>query len=51
MKTLIVTSWIVASFTGVVPKDGYRVATHVDCNSAPCTVGWTLSGQPRLWLG
>jgi hypothetical protein len=23
------------------------VATHVDCNSAPCTAGWTLSGQPR----
>lgn len=36
------------SFTGVVTKDGYRVATHVDCNSSPCTVGWTLSGQPRL---
>jgi len=35
------------SFTGVVTKDGYRVATHVDCNAAPCTVGWTLSGQPR----
>jgi hypothetical protein len=35
------------SFTGVVTKDGYPVATHVDCNSAPCTVGWTLSGQPR----
>jgi hypothetical protein len=36
------------SFTGVVTKDGYRVATHVDCNSAPCTVGWMLSGQPRM---
>ena len=35
------------SFTGGVTKDGYRVATHVDCNAAPCTVGWTSSGQPR----
>jgi len=35
------------SFTGVVTKDGYRVATHVDCNSAACSVGWLLSGQPR----
>ena len=35
------------SFTGVVTKDGYRVATHVDCNTTTsCTVGWTLSGQP-----
>ncbi len=35
-------------FTGVVTKDGYRVATHVDCNTtASCTVGWTLRGQPR----
>ncbi|HEU0200642.1 MAG TPA: hypothetical protein VFR86_09420, partial [Burkholderiaceae bacterium] len=33
-------------FTGVVTKDRYRVATHVDCNAAPeCTVGWTLSGR------
>lgn len=35
-------------FTGVVTRDGYRVATHVDCNTtSACTVGWTLSGQPR----
>jgi hypothetical protein len=34
-------------FTGVVTKDHYRVATHVDCNVAPdCTVGWTLNGKP-----
>ncbi len=33
-------------FTGVVTKDGYRVATHVDCNAMPCTVGWTLDGKP-----
>ena len=34
-------------FTGVVTKDLYRVATHVDCNAATsdCTVGWTLAGQ------
>jgi hypothetical protein len=35
-------------FTGVVTKDGYPVATHVDCNTTTsCTVGWTLSGKPR----
>jgi hypothetical protein len=34
-------------FTGVVTKDRYRVATHVDCNASPdCTVGWTLKGTP-----
>jgi len=33
-------------FTGVVTKDRYSVATHVDCNSVPdCVVGWTLNGQ------
>jgi hypothetical protein len=35
------------SFTGVVTKDGYRVATHLDCNANPCTVGWTLDGKQR----
>jgi hypothetical protein len=35
-------------FTGVVTKDHYRVATHVDCNAAAsdCTVGWRLEGKP-----
>jgi hypothetical protein len=34
-------------FTGVVTKDQYRVATHVDCNAVhDCTVGWTLNGKP-----
>lgn len=33
-------------FTGVVTRDRYPVATHVDCNSADCTVGWTLNGSP-----
>lgn len=34
-------------FTGVVTKDRYRVATHVDCNAtSECTVGWTLNGRP-----
>jgi hypothetical protein len=32
-------------FTGVVTKDRYSVATHVDCNAfTDCTVGWTLHG-------
>jgi hypothetical protein len=33
------------SFTGVVTTDRYRVATHLDCNANPCTVGWTLDGK------
>lgn len=34
-------------FTGVVTRDRYRVATHVDCNAnSDCTVGWTLNGRP-----
>jgi hypothetical protein len=34
-------------FTGVVTKDRYGVATHVDCTAASsdCTVGWTLNGK------
>jgi hypothetical protein len=35
------------SHTGVVTKDGYKVATHVDCNARPdCVVGWLLAGVP-----
>jgi hypothetical protein len=35
------------SYTGVVTKDGYRVATHVECSaSTSCTVGWRLNGEP-----
>jgi hypothetical protein len=34
------------SFTGVQTKDGYPVATHLDCNASPtCTVGWALNGK------
>lgn len=34
-------------YTGVVTKDGYPVATHVDCDAvAGCKVGWTLDGKP-----
>lgn len=33
-------------FTGVITRDLYRVATHVDCNTTDCTVGWTLNGRP-----
>ena len=33
-------------FTGIVTKDGYPVATHVDCNTSACAVGWTLDGEP-----
>jgi hypothetical protein len=35
-------------YTGVKTSDGYRVATHVDCNAhmADCKVGWQLNGKP-----
>lgn len=33
--------------TGTSTKNGYRVATHGDCNTARCTVGWTFSGKAR----
>lgn len=32
-------------FTDTVTSDGYRVASHGDCNSGRCTVGWTFSGK------
>ncbi len=33
-------------FTGETTADGYAVAAHVDCNSAPgCTVGWIVRGK------
>jgi len=34
-------------FTGVTTRDGYRVATHDDCNRVSCSPGWTLFGKPR----
>ncbi len=33
------------SFTGVVTKDGYRVATHLDCNANPCTARLDIGRQ------
>jgi hypothetical protein len=32
-------------FTGTSTSDGYRIATHGDCASGHCTVGWTFSGK------
>jgi len=34
-------------FSGAVSRDGYRVASHTDCNAAgaACTVGWLLRGK------
>jgi hypothetical protein len=41
------TGFFYVRFTGIVTKDGYRVATHMDCGAeAGCTVGWLLSGKP-----
>jgi len=39
--------FLYVAFTGTVTRDGERVATHVDCNTAPrCTVGWVINGSP-----
>ncbi len=46
LKDHSLSGYFYIGFTGVVTKDGYRVATHVDCNAMPCTVGWTLDGEP-----
>lgn len=32
-------------FTDTVTSDGYRVASHGDCKSGRCTVGWTFAGK------
>ncbi|HET7540586.1 MAG TPA: hypothetical protein VFK05_11965 [Polyangiaceae bacterium] len=32
-------------FTNTVTSDGYRVATHGDCKTGHCTVGWTFSSK------
>lgn len=41
------TGFLYVGFTSVVTSDGYRVATHVDCNSSSaCAVGWRLDGRP-----
>ena len=34
-------------FTGVTTADGYRVASHADCNAMACSVGWTMLGKQR----
>jgi hypothetical protein len=35
-------------FQGVTTADGYRVASHADCNAvSDCRVGWTMLGKPR----
>lgn len=39
--------FLYVGFTPVVTSDGYRVATHVDCNTVPdCGVGWRIDGRP-----
>ena len=39
--------FLYVAFTGLVTKDGERVATHVDCNTTTrCSVGWVISGAP-----
>lgn len=40
--------YLYVHYTGVVTKDNYPVATHVDCNAngANCSVGWKIEGEP-----
>lgn len=40
--------YLYIQYTGVVTKDNYPVATHVDCNviGADCLVGWKVAGIP-----
>ena len=37
--------FLYVQFTGTTTSDGYRVATHGDCTSTRCTVGWTFNGK------
>jgi hypothetical protein len=34
-------------FVGTTTKDGYRVASHGDCSTVDCTVGWAFNATPR----
>jgi hypothetical protein len=42
--------FLYVTFTGAVSQDGFRVATHDDCNLRPCSAGWTLRGEPTSEL-
>jgi len=46
-STKELSGFLYIQFTGAVSKDGYRVASHADCNApgVACTVGWQLRGQ------
>ena len=46
-STKELSGFLYIQFTGAVSRDGYRVASHIDCNApgAKCTVGWTLRGR------
>ena len=47
VATRELSGFLYIQFTGVVSRDGYRVASHTDCNApgASCTVGWQLRGK------
>jgi hypothetical protein len=39
--------YLYVTYTGVVTKDGYAIATHANCSmGAECSVGWTFAGVP-----
>jgi hypothetical protein len=42
--------YLYIQYTGIVTKDNYPVATHVDCNAvgADCQVGWKVAGIPSI---
>lgn len=42
----VLSGFLYITYTGVVTRDGYRVATHADCSATPCSIGWSLDGEP-----
>jgi hypothetical protein len=42
------TGFLYIRFTGITTADGFRVASHADCNATgDCIVGWLMAGKPR----
>lgn len=40
--------YLYIAYTGTLSSDGFAIATHIDCNTAPdrCVVGWMMAGVP-----
>ena len=50
-STKELSGFLYIQLTGAVSKDGYRVASHADCNAAgvACTVGWQVPRSAQSW--